>query len=202
MTTPTRPGTGFRRWATEPTDSIRATLNEVRRIEGERGVAMRWSVLLRYLVYLAGVIIVSLIVGAMPALGPLATRLILMSNMLILVIAGVATVLYPVERRNLVDQSRFFIFGVVCFPSIVLGALLSLVSSASTNASGAAIGTSSDTLLVSLAQNALPYLFWATVLIPPFIFVKMVVGLRKIHRDRTDDEDMMKLWSRQDNMFR
>ncbi len=183
-------------------DSIRATVANIRRVEGDRGIATRWTVVFRYVVYMLGIILTAAIVGAYPALGPLAARLLILSCVMIIVTAAIAAVLYPVERRNLIEQMKFFVFGVVCFPAIVLGALLSVVSRATLGGSGSAVATPSDALIVSLAQNAMPYLFWATVLVPPFIFVKTVVGLRKLHRDRTDDEEMMRIVSRQDHLYR
>lgn len=183
------------------TAGVRSTLAEVRRTEGDRGVATRWSVMFRHVAYLGGILVTGLLVGAYPSLGQLATQLLLVSCGLIIVSAAVASVFYPTERRNLTEQMRFFLFGVVCFPAAVLGALLSVVQNAG-GGSGHAVSSSGDAVMINLAHTALPYLFWATVVVPPFIFVKMVVGLRKIHRDRTDDEEMMSKLSRQDQLFR
>lgn len=178
------------------------TAGEVLRVEGERGIANRWTVLLRYLSYLGGIYITSLIVGAYPALGPLATRLLQVSCAVIICAACAASIAYPTERRALVDQMRFWVFGVVCFPALVLGALMSVVTASIAGASSHALSAAGDRVMVNLAATALPYAFWLTVVVPPFIFVKTVVGLRKIHRDRTDDEEMMSRLARQDQFFR
>lgn len=183
-------------------DGVRGTVSAVMASEGERGLAARWAVLLRYGAYLGGIAVASLIVGAYPPLGALATRLLQISCAMIVLAASVASIVYPTERRNLVDQMRFFLFGVICFPAVVLGALMSVVSGSTAGSSSQSLGASGDTVMVNLAHTTLPYLFWATVVVPPFIFVKMVVGLRKIHRDRTDDEEMMSRLSRQDQFFR
>lgn len=179
---------------------VSETLAEVRRVEGERGMATRASVCLRYLSYLIGIYLTAFIVGALPAFGPLATRLLLVSCAVIVITAAFGTIAYPVERRNIVEQARTFLFAVVCFPSLVLGVLVSVVGRGSSGLGGAV--TSNDALMVNLMQNALPYLFWATVVVPPFIFAKTIFGLRKLHRERMDDEELMSLWTRQDEIAR
>jgi len=78
--------------------------------------------------------------------------------------------------------------------------LVSVVGRGSSGLGGAV--TSNDALMVNLMQNALPYLFWATVVVPPFIFAKTIFGLRKLHRERMDDEELMSLWTRQDEIAR
>lgn len=175
---------------------IADTTASVRRVEGERGMALRWAVGMRYLSYLVGVIITAGIVGAYPPLGRLATTLVVISCVIIIVTAAIGTIAYPTERRALVDQMRFFVFGVVCFPSIVIGALLTVVDHFAAGAASVATGTS-DGLIISLSKTALPYAFWGTVVVPPFLFVKTIVGLRKLHRDRMDDEESVALWTRQ-----
>lgn len=181
---------------------INATLAAVRTTEGERGVATRWAVVFRYLAYLGGIVAIAAVVGAMPALGTLASQLIIVSSVMIIVTAAVGTIAFPTERRALVDQMRFFVFGIVCFPSVVLGALLSVVNNANVASAGISAAGSSDALIVGIGQSAIPYLFWATVVVPPFLFVKTVVGMRKLHRQRMDDEEAVRLWTRQDGLYK
>lgn len=175
---------------------MRETATAVRRTEGERGIALRWSVGFRYGVYLLGILATAAVVGAYPPLGVVASSMVIISSVTVIVSAAVATLLYPTERRALVDQMRFFVFGTICFPAVVVGALLTAVTSTGL-VEGFATGTNTDNLIITITQNALPYVFWGTVVIPPFIFVKTVVGLHKLHRDRNDDEESVNQWTRQ-----
>lgn len=190
------PTRNLRRRIAEVRAHMAEIADAVRRTEGERGIALRWSVGFRYGVYLLGILATAAIVGAYPALGTIASSMVIISSVTIIVAAAIGTIVYPTERRSLVDQMRFFVFGTVCFPAVVLGALLTAVTSTGL-AEGFATGTNSDSLIITITQNALPYLFWGTVVIPPFIFVKTVVGLHKLHRDRNDDEESVNQWTRQ-----
>ena len=94
-------------------------------------------------------------------------------------------------------------FGVVCFPSLVWGVLLSLVTAAPVTASASDLLTNqNDALIVSLAQTVLPYMLWAELVVPPIIFAKMVLGLRKLHRDTSDDEQTVAIFHRVDGHTR
>ena len=44
----------------------------------------------------------------------------------------------------------------------------------------------------------LPMVYFATVVIPPVLFIKMLAQMRTLHRARLDDEELMGIWTRQD----
>lgn len=175
---------------TRPWVSLRtafsAAVADIRYAEGDRGIAARLGVLARYAAYLLGMVLFSFAIGALPSTGKLSSQLTLASVTLITASAPAGIVFYPDKRNELVSQARFWIFGVVLFPALVLGALLGVVH-LNTPLSSA---PHSDQVLVNLARGGIPYLFWATIVVPPFLFIKTIVGLRKLHRDSRDAEDV------------
>jgi hypothetical protein len=49
---------------------------------------------------------------------------------------------------------------------------------------------------------ALPVVFLLTVVLPAFIFVKEIAGMRAIYRSTLDDQEAVTLWTRQDGLQR
>jgi Na+/proline symporter len=106
-------------------------------------------------------------------------------------IGAVSTLFYVNLRNTIVQRVRHYVFGIIAFP----GALLALFLK------GAQTWLSKDALGSTLGA-ALPVLFLATVIIPAFVFAKEMMGIRSLHLSKLDDEEAVKLWTRQDGLSR
>lgn len=164
--------------------AVQEAVRDIRYAEGERGMAARGGIVLRYVAYLLAVIVVAFVIRALPSIGDLALNLVIASAALMYAAAAIGIIVYPDQRREIVAQVRFMTFGVMLFPALLLGALVGLINAHSVLPSAAP----SDQALVGITRNAAPYLFWASVVVPPFIFIKTIVGMRKLHREQRDIE--------------
>jgi hypothetical protein len=98
------------------------------------------------------------------------------------------------HRNEIIVQCRHFLFGIMLFPGTGIAVLMW--------ATRGATATSSSSVLSSAFTNALPLLFFATVIIPSLIFIKVIAGMRNLHRSTMDDQAAVALWTRQDNLVR
>lgn len=166
--------------------------------EGPRGSAIRASIYVRHVLYLLVVLAASGLtqglLGSIPQVNDGGLWMLLAAT-LILATAAVGTLFYVDHRTDILAQARHFLFGIVVFPGTALAVLLWATR-------GLAASMATSNTLTSTLQYALPLLFFATVIIPPLLFVKVIAGLRNLHRSRYDDVDAIALWTRTDENVR
>jgi hypothetical protein len=176
------------------TDRATRAASRLMQFEGLRGRSTRASLFFRYFSY-----VLTIITGS--ALTQGATQgikyaegggvFMLLSITSISVVGAVATLFYVNLRNEIIKRVRHYIFGIIVFPGVLLALFL--------YATGSWWGT--DTFSTTLS-TALPIIFLVTVVLPAFIFVKEIAGMRTIYRSTLDDEEAVALWTRQDGLQR
>lgn len=176
------------------TDRATRAASRLMQFEGLRGRSTRASLAFRYIAY-----ILTILTGA--AVTQAATNgvkyaegggvFMLISCTSVSVVGAVATLFYVNLRNEIIARVRHYIFGIITFP----GTLLALFIYATASWWG------TDTFSTTVS-TALPVLFLVTVVLPAFIFIKEIAGMRTIYRSTLDDEEAVALWSRQDGLQR
>lgn len=173
--------------------SWRSTAARVRHVEGPRGMALRWSIGLRYLAYLGVIIGCSAVIGAAFA----GTRwayggsIVLFSAAGMLATATLGTMFLPDRRTEVLEEMRKFLFQMLLFPSTAIALGHWFLRSYTSDP-----GTQNDFL--SLLDTYLPMFFLLPALLSLIVFVKMIVGMRYLDRSQSDAEELLNTWSRQD----
>lgn len=174
-------------------------LHRIRQFEGPRGYSTRAAVYLRYVGYLLVIIMCSSFCQAAFA-GEDRWRnggkWMLFAACLTLATGAVGTWTTANLRNEIVTQTRHFLFGLTVWPGVGIAAIMwaarGLTSGADLNGDA----------FLSLISNALPIVYFCTVIIPPIVFIKTISGMRTLHRSHLDDEEMMRMYTRQDSMQR
>ena len=176
------------------TDRATKAASRLSQFEGLRGRSTRASLVARYLSYILTIIFGSGLTQAATQGVKYAEDgglFMLVSCTSVSVVGAVATLFYVNLRNEIIARVRHYIFGIIIFP----GTLLALFIYATASWWG------SDTFSTTIS-TALPVLFLVTVVLPAFIFVKEIAGMRTIYRSTLDDEEAVALWSRQDGLQR
>lgn len=185
--------TGVREAVTDATATWRHTLRRARRAEGPRGVALRYSVALRYLGYLLTIVVCSAIANAAYAntAWRLAGTLVLFSAALMSVTAALGAMFVPQKRVQIVEDYRHFLFQVSMLPATGIAVFQWVMRAYTANPAH------QDNFL-GLLSNTLPLMFAFTVFFPAIVFVKAVAGRRMLDRSQQDDQELLQTWTRQD----
>lgn len=164
--------------------------------EGPRAMSTRAALGLRYASYVA-TLLLCVAVTSWSGLFAGAGAAVLAGSVSLLLGAGVAgTWLLPASRKEIVEQAKHYAFGIVALPGAGIAVLYRL------SLSWARGGSESSSWLLDLSQNALPLVFFATVLLPIPVFIKVLAGWRFLNRSRMDDQEAIALWTRQDGLQR
>ena len=165
-------------------------------IEGPRGYSLRASVYLRHVAYL-------LIIACGSAVSHfcfshvgkymLGGKLMFALAALTFAAAAAGTVFYTNQRNEILEQARHYAFGMMVLP----GTALALIMWGAQVLAGPSPDGHEDQFLHILFIG-LPMVYFATVVIPPVLFIKMLAQMRTLHRARLDDEELMGIWTRQD----
>lgn len=176
------------------TERATRAVSRLQQFEGLRGRSTRAALALRYVAYLLSIVLFS-------ALTQAATRgikyaegggvFMLLSCTTISVVGAVATLFYVNLRNEIIARVRHYIFGIVLLPGTLLALFLFVTKS----------WWGEDTFSSTLSM-ALPVVFLVTVVLPAFIFVKEIAGMRAIYRSTLDDQEAVTLWTRQDGLQR
>jgi hypothetical protein len=165
-------------------------------VEGLRSVSTRTAVWLRHVVY-ALTLLLCAAVTSWSGLFSGAGAAVLVGSAALLLVAGVlGTWLLPASRKEIIEQARHYAFGIVALPGAGIAVIYRL------SLTWARSGSSSNSWLLDLSQNALPLVFFATVLLPIPVFIKVLSGWRFLNRSRMDDQEAIALWTRQDGLQR
>lgn len=180
------------------TGRVKRPAGRLMQFEGLRGLSTRASVQLRYAVYF--LIIMATSGGIHALLGETrwhtAGLWLLLSAALMVTTAAVGTMMYTNQRNEIIEQMRHFVFGLALFPGLGFAVLMRAA-----NGFFGTPGAQNDPFTFMLG-GALPIMYFITVLIPPLVFIKTIAGLRNIHRSNLDNEEYMRLYTRQDDLAR
>jgi hypothetical protein len=167
----------------------------IERNEGGRGYSTRAAVYLRHAAYFAIIVIGSAITHyAFAATGPHEIDgglVMFFLTSLMLVIGAAATMFYTNHRNDILDQVRHYTFGLMVLPGTVIALIMWAVQ-------GMVDSQVNPDAFSRTISTGLIMVYGATLLIPPVIFVKLMAGIRTMHRSTLDDQEMMQLWTRQD----
>jgi len=162
------------------------------RVEGPRGRSTRTAVIFRYIGFFAAIALCSAVAEAVTAGVPNASKAgawMFASCTVMSLAAAVGTAAFPANRLEVLEQWRHFLFGLCLFPGTGIAIFIWATS-------GLFSSTSNDAF-AGLMADALPILYFVTVVIPTLIFIKWVAGQRTIYRSRMDDQEMVEMWTRQ-----
>lgn len=173
--------------------SIALTASRVRRVEGPRGVAERTVVLKRrtaeFLGLMAAVAVTSTCFsGSRWAMGG---TLMMVSQTALVVAAAIGTVFFPAQRNDITTELRRYLWGIVSLPGAGLAVFDRVLRGFLGNP------TQGD-MFAGLVSYSIPILFALTVLLPVPLFIKAVFGNNSLHRVTDDEEELMRLYTRQD----
>jgi hypothetical protein len=176
------------------TDRATRAVSRLQQFEGLRGRSTRAALALRYVAYLFTIVVLSALTqGATDDIkyAEGGGVFMLLSCTTISVVGSVATLFYVNLRNEIIARVRHYIFGIILFPGTLLALFLYVTKS----------WWGQDTFSSTLSM-ALPVVFLVTVVLPAFIFVKEIAGMRAIYRSTLDDQEAVSLWSRQDGLQR
>jgi len=168
------------------------------RVEGLRGAATRQAVALRYLSYWLIIICASVTVHAIfQGIGGAETGglWLLLSASYQCTIAAIGSIFLAPHRPEISDQLRGYLFGYTVLPALGVAVFLWFAQSLAVNAG------SNDIFLGTLV-SALPFLYFLPVVIPAIIFTKLVAGYRITSRVQLDDEEILRIYTRNDGYQR
>lgn len=176
------------------TEKITNYANKIKYSEGIRGYSTRSALFLRYLSYFFTILISSSITQALTNNIQYAEGggfYMLLSCSTIAFTGSIATLFYTNLRNEIISKVKHYIFGIIILPGVLLAGFLNITK----NFWGG------DTLSSTLSL-AIPVIFLVTVVLPAFIFVKEMSGLRSLHKSTLDDQEAVTLWTRQDGLQR
>ena len=168
-------------------------------VEGLRGLSTRTAVRLRYVGYFLTIIIGSATTHwAMSTAGAWASGGWFMFGVSVLmaVTGAVGTWFYVNHRNEILEQFKHYLFGICLIPGSALAVINRLAQGVFDSP------TAQQDAFLSATASALPLLVFITVVIPAALFVKMIAGIRHIHRTRLDDQEAMNTYTRTDGLMR
>lgn len=166
--------------------------------EGPRGEAIRATVWLRYGVYLGIIVIGSAIAQACFSginNAHSGGEWMLLSATFQIVVAAVGSFMFANRRPEINQQMRSYVFGYTIFPGTGIAVFMWAASHISAGPGGTDV-------FVNTLNAALPWLYFLPIILPSVIFVKSVAGMRSIHREQLDDQEIMLTYTRNDTMQR
>ena len=167
-------------------------------VEGPRGASTRASVWLRYVAYFVTIVICSGITSACFAQVPGATsggEWMLLCVAFQLAIASIGSWMFANRRPEINQQVRSYIFGYTLFPGTGIAILM-------WSARHLTAGPTGTDVFVNSLNSALPWLYFLPIILPAVIFLKTVAGMRMIHREQMDDQEIMRTYTRNDGRQR
>lgn len=163
--------------------------------EGPRGISTRAAVYLRHAAYLLVLALCSSITHyAMAAAGPYSIdggSVMFLLGTLTLAIGALGTVFYANNRNEIIEQVRHYVFGMMVLPGTGISLILWIVK-------GLVTSQANPDAFSRTVDMGLLMVFGAVLIMPPVIFLKLMAGIRTLHRSTTDDQEMMRRWTRQD----
>ncbi|MFA5566682.1 MAG: hypothetical protein WDA77_12305 [Acidimicrobiia bacterium] len=173
------------------------TVSRIRATQGLRGYSERAVEIVRHIGYvlcILGCVAVTSWAFSTSPVWRSGGQLMLYSIAFMLVCAVVGSVFYADQRKDIEEQYRQFVFGIVALPGTALALFMRLINSMLDTPN-----TDNDMFASILRGDGLGLLYVVAVLIPPAVFAKYVFGgLRTMNKSRMTDEEQMAAWMRQD----
>jgi len=98
------------------------------------------------------------------------------------------------RRDEILEQLRAYVFGYTVAPGVGVAVFMWVARNM--------VSSGNEDMFVKTAVSALPWLYFIPVLVPAVIFLKMVSGFKTIDRIGLDDEEMLKIYTRNDGLQR
>lgn len=163
--------------------------------EGPRGYSTRTAVYLKHVAYFLVLVLCSAITHyAMDAAGPYSIdggSIMFLLATLTLATAALATMAYAPYRNQILEHVRHYVFGMMVVPGMGISLILWIVK-------GLVTSQVNPDAFSRTVDMGLLMVFGAVLIMPPVIFVRLMAGIRTMHRSTRDDQEMMQTWSRQD----
>lgn len=173
--------------------------SRIYRNEGPRGYSTRTAVYLKHVAYFLVLTLgAALTHYAMAAAGPYSIdggAVMFILATLTLAIGALASMAFPPYRNQIIEHVRHYVFGLMVLPGTGVALILWLVKGLVTQQ--ATPDAFSQTVDIGLLM-----VFGAILIMPPVIFVRLMSGIRTLHRTTRDDQEMMQTWARQDGQQR
>jgi hypothetical protein len=173
---------------------ITGIITRLRPNEGPRGVSTRLGVMLRYISYFFSIVFFSSVTQYFTADVSNAKNgglFMFLACTSVFFVGAIASLFYVNLRNEIVERVRHYSFGIILLP----GSLIAVFMKAADNWLG------TDTFGRTLG-SAMPIVFLATVILPVFIFIKEMAGIRTLYRTKLDDQEQVSLWTRNDGLQR
>lgn len=168
-----------------------------RRNEGLRGISVRLSVQLRYVSYWFTIVLAGALTHYCFKSVPEASSggvWLMASCAFQLVTAALGTMFAAHRRDEILEQLRAYVFGYTVAPGVGVAVFMWVARNM--------VSSGSEDMFIKTAVSALPWLYFIPVLVPAVIFLKMVSGFKTIDRIGLDDEEMLKIYTRNDGLQR
>lgn len=167
--------------------------------EGPRGYSTRAAVYLRHVAYFMVLILCSSITHfAMNAAGPYVLdggKAMFFLATLTLAVGALATAGYANHRNELLEQIRMYVFGMMVLPGTGIALVLWMVH-------GLVTSQANPDAFTRTLDTGLLMVFGAALIMPPIVFLRLVAGIRTMHRSTRDDQEMLQAYSRVDGVQR
>lgn len=179
--------------------SLASRVSPIIRNEGSRGQAARAAVVMRHVAYLCVILICTAIAHAsfiaVPGAGS-GGRWVLFGATFQLAVAAVGTMLFPNRRAAIIEEARTYVFGWTVLPATALALFMWGARSL------AAAPAGETDMFLSTLTSALPWIYFLPIVIPCIVFLRMIAGLRTIHKVQEDDQELMAMMTRHDGLQR
>lgn len=154
--------------------------------------------MLRYGAYWVAIVVSSSLVQALFVNTPSAKSggmWLMMSASFQCVVAAVGSIFLAPHRPEIVEQLRSYLFGYTILPATGVALFLWFAQQMVENSTG-------EDVFLGTMVSALPFLYFLPVILPSIIFTKLVAGFRVVSRVSMDDEELMRIYTRNDGYQR
>ena len=163
--------------------------------EGPRGYSTRVAVYVRHVAYFLVVVLCSAVTHyAMNAAGPYSidggTVMFFMAG-LTFAVGALATAGYANHRNEILAQVRMYVFGMMVLPGTGIALVLWLVT-------GLVAQQANPDAFSRTVSLGLLMVFGAVLIMPPVVFLRLMAGIRTMHRTTRDDQEALQQWTRMD----
>lgn len=167
--------------------------------EGARGYSTRAAVYMRHAASFLVLVLGSAITHyALAAAGPYAldggTVMFFLAT-LTLAIGALATIGYANHRNEILEQVRMYVFGMMVLPGTGIALVLWMVK-------GLISSQANPDAFTQTLDVGLLMVFGAVLIMPPIVFLRLMAGIRTMHRTTRDDQEVMQAFSRVDGAQR